>query len=132
MYIYERWFKFTPVQIVLTCNRFFILTYLSSKVLLGNRQLSQYCRKFSSFNFTRSLFLPLLLLTCYIVCCSITIRQNEGFPHSSVGKEFPAMQETWVLFLGQEDPMKKEMATHSSIRAWRIPWTEEPGRLQSL
>ena len=41
------------------------------------------------------------------------------------------MQETWVQFLGQEDPMEKEMATHSSILAWKIPWIEEPGRLQS-
>ena len=40
------------------------------------------------------------------------------------------MQETQVQFLGQEDPLEKEMATHSSILAWRIPWTEEPGRLQ--
>ena len=46
-------------------------------------------------------------------------------------KNLPAMQETWVQFLGQEDPLEKEMATHSSILAWRIPWTEEPGRLQS-
>ena len=43
----------------------------------------------------------------------------------------PAMQETWVLSLGQEDPLEKEMVTHSSIHAWRIPWTEEPGGLQS-
>ena len=41
------------------------------------------------------------------------------------------MQETQVQFLGQEDPLEKEMATHSSILAWRIPWTEEPGGLQS-
>ena len=46
-------------------------------------------------------------------------------------KSLPAMQETWVQSLGQEDPLEKEMATHSSILAWRIPWTEEPGRLQS-
>ena len=46
-------------------------------------------------------------------------------------KRLPAMQETWVLFLGREDPLEKEMATHSSILAWRIPWTEEPGGLQS-
>ena len=39
------------------------------------------------------------------------------------------MQETWVLSLGWEDPLMKEMASHSSIVAWRIPWTEEPGRL---
>ena len=42
------------------------------------------------------------------------------------------MQETRVRFLGREDPLEKEMATHSSILAWRIPWTEEPGRLQSM
>ena len=44
-------------------------------------------------------------------------------------KNMPAMQETQVQFLGWEDPLEKEMATHSSILAWRIPWTEEPGRL---
>ena len=42
------------------------------------------------------------------------------------------MQETWVRFLGQEDPLEKEMATHSSILVWEIPWTEEPGGLQSM
>ena len=44
-------------------------------------------------------------------------------------KHLPAMQETWVRSLGWEDPLEKEMATSSSILAWRIPWTEEPGRL---
>ena len=47
-------------------------------------------------------------------------------------KNLPAMQETWVQSLGQEDPLEKEMATHSSILAWKIPWTEEPGGLQSI
>ena len=47
-------------------------------------------------------------------------------------KNLPAMQETWVQFLGQEDPLEKEMVTHSTILAWRIPWTKEPGRLQSM
>ena len=46
-------------------------------------------------------------------------------------KRLPAMWETWVRSLGQEDPLEKEMATHSSILAWRIPWTEEPGGLHS-
>ena len=46
-------------------------------------------------------------------------------------KHLPAMQETRVQSLGREGPLKKEMATHSSILAWRIPWREEPGRLQS-
>ena len=47
-------------------------------------------------------------------------------------KNLPAMQETRVLSLGQEDPLEKGMATHSSILTWRIPWTEEPGRQQSM
>ena len=47
-------------------------------------------------------------------------------------KKLPAIQETWVRSLGQEDPLDKGMATHSSILACRIPWTEEPGSLQSM
>ena len=47
-----------------------------------------------------------------------------------VVKRLPAMQETWVRFLAQEDPLEKEMATHSSTLAWKILWTEEPGGLQ--
>ena len=46
-------------------------------------------------------------------------------------KNLFAMQETWVRSLGQEDPLEKGMASHSSMLAWRIPWTEEPGGLQS-
>ena len=47
-------------------------------------------------------------------------------------KNLPAVQETWVQPLGQEDLLEEEMATHSSILAWRIKWTEEPGGLQSM
>ena len=47
-------------------------------------------------------------------------------------KNLPAMQETQIQSLGQEDPVEKEMATHSSILAWIAPWTEEPGGLQSM
>ena len=46
-------------------------------------------------------------------------------------KSLPAMRETWVRSLDQEDPLEKDMAIHSSILAWEIPWTEEPGGLQS-
>ena len=46
-------------------------------------------------------------------------------------KNLPAMQETWILSLGLEDPLKKEMETHSSILTWKIPWMQDPGRLQS-
>ena len=70
---------------------------------------------------------------------SITIFQSSGvldvlFWASLVAqtvKRLPAMQETWVRSLGQEDPLEKEMATHSSTLAWRIPWAEEPGGLRS-
>ena len=55
-----------------------------------------------------------------------------GFPGGSVVKYMPTMQETQIQFLGQDDPLEKGMAIHSSILAWRIPWTEEPGRLQSM
>ena len=58
-----------------------------------------------------------------------------GFPDGSAGNNLPAMQQMQkmlVLSLGQEDPLEKEMATHSSILAWRIPWTEESGRLRSI
>ena len=47
-------------------------------------------------------------------------------------KRLPTVQETWVRSLGQEDPLEKEMATHSSTLAWKIPWTEEHSRLQSM
>ena len=47
-------------------------------------------------------------------------------------KNLPAMQETWILSLGREDPLEKEIATQSGTLAWKIPWMEEPGRLQSM
>ena len=54
------------------------------------------------------------------------------FPVAQVVKGSPAMQETMIRFLGQEDPLEKGMAIHSSILAWKIPWLEETGRLQSV
>ena len=47
-------------------------------------------------------------------------------------EHLPTMRETWVQSLGQEDPLEKEIVTHSSTLAWKMPWTEEPGRLQSM
>ena len=55
-----------------------------------------------------------------------------GFPAGSVVKNVATMQETWIRSLGQEDLQEKEMATHSSILAWEVPWTGEPGGLQSM
>ena len=51
---------------------------------------------------------------------------------SKTVKSLPARRVAWVQSLSQEDPLERDMATHSSILAWRIPWTEEPGRLQSM
>ena len=60
----------------------------------------------------------------------LTVRLINGAPLvAQMVKQLPAMWETWVRSLGQEDPLGKEMATHSSILVWRIPWTEEPSRL---
>ena len=55
------------------------------------------------------------------------ISKKMGFPGGSVGKESPAMQETWVQSLGWEESLEKERATYSSILAWETPWTEWPG-----
>ena len=56
----------------------------------------------------------------------------QDFLVAQTAKRLPIMRETWVQSLGLEDPLEKEMATHSNILPWRIPWTEAPGRLQSL
>ena len=61
-----------------------------------------------------------------------TVRYDRAFPGASVVRNRPAKQENWVRSLGQEDPLEEGMATHSSILAWRIPWTEEPSGLQSM
>ena len=66
--------------------------------------------------------IPYIISLIYEIC----------FPGGSAVKNPPAMEETQVQSLGQEDPLEKETATHFSILAWRIPWTEEPGRLQSM
>ena len=64
----------------------------------------------------------------FILTCNI----EQGFPRGSVVKNVIAIQETWVRSLGQEDSLEMKMTTHSSILDQRIPWTEEPGRLQSI
>ena len=69
------------------------------------------------------------LLSEYEICVLSNIRASLV---TQTVKHLPAMQEGWVQFLGQEDPLEKGMATHITILAWEIPWTEEPGRLQSM
>ena len=56
---------------------------------------------------------------------------HMGFPVAQLVKNLPTVRETWVRYLSWEDPLEESMATHSSILAWRIPWIEEPGRLES-
>ena len=63
---------------------------------------------------------------------ALMLHASRGFPMAQKVKRLPAMWETWVQSLAREDLLEKEMATHSSILAWKIPWMEEPGGLQSL
>ena len=63
---------------------------------------------------------------------SLKSKQDKGFSSGSIVKSHLPRQEMWVQYLGQEDPLEKEMAIHSSILAWETLWTEEPGRLQSM
>ena len=65
--------------------------------------------------------------------CQCRRFKRQSFPGGSDGREtLPAMLETWVQYLSWEDPLEQEMATHSRILAWKIPWTEKPGGLQSV
>ena len=57
---------------------------------------------------------------------------HQGFPDGSDGEESARKEETRVPSLGREDPLEKKMATHSSVLVWKIPWMEEPGRLQAI
>ena len=66
------------------------------------------------------------VLPCYLIPCYMAPLVAQRV------KKLPAMQETWLWCLGQKDPLEKQVATHSSILAWRIPRTEEPGELQSM
>ena len=100
-----------------------------SKVHVWVLLLSPFCRwgggdseKFSFF-FKKKLFIIYLFIFGHATRISL-VAQTVG--------SLPAMRETWVRSLGQEDPLEEEMVTHSSILAWKIPWTEKPGRLQSM
>ena len=70
----------------------------------------------------------LVILIIFLSHCGF----NQGFPGGLAVKNLPAMQETQIRFLGREAVLEEGMATHSSVLAWRIPWTEEPGGLQSM
>ena len=103
------------------------LFYLRSSLWSLELPLFYFHGLFPSLSFSRhhfGLLFPILLFSCFLrfYICLFGIHWL---------KRLPPMQEAWLRSLGQEDPLEKEMAIHSSILAWRIPWTEEPGRLQS-
>ena len=72
------------------------------------------------------------IISIYVEKYLIKFNINWASLVAQLVKCLPAMWETQVRFLGREDPLEKEMAIHSSTRAWKIPWTEEPDRLQSM
>ena len=113
-------------------NGFWCLKKVGMAVLAGDAEktckLLTYSWIWSFFSCTSSSgcwpsVTPILLHAC--------LRSLKGFPGGSVVKNLPAVQEMRVRYLGQEDPLEKEMATPFSILAWEITWTEEPGSLHS-
>ena len=94
---------------------------ISSYVVLHKLYNRKYLHTFFILSRTQKIYSP------YIFC---------GFPGGASGKEFcllmPEIQEIWVPSLGWDNPLDESMATHSNILAWRIPWTREPGGLQSM
>ena len=98
----------TKIQVSPLINELYIFYY-------GNNMNNM--KSYKTFSFSRN-------YTCLLNTLASLVPQMVKNP--------PAMQDTWVWSLGQEDPLEESMATHSSILAWRIPWTEEPNRLQSV
>ena len=108
----------------------------TSKTLLNSSGESGHPCLLPDFRGNAFNFSPLMIMFAVGLSCVafIMLRYVPSIPASLVAqslKHLPPMQETQVQSLGWEDPLEKEMATHSSILAWRIPWSEEPGRLQS-
>ena len=69
---------------------------------------------------------------CGVYFITYLLLISRACPMAQMVNNLPAMQETWIWFLGQEDPLEKGMTTHSSLLAWEIPWTEEPGGLKFM
>ena len=125
------WLKFQHQLFSSQCTNvsqtipFLTSLYVVLKTFISGQKLKHHCfidlcLSWRKNSFYRSVLHPLLIVT-----------QKGASLVAQRLKHLPAMQETWVRSLGREDPLEKEMATHSSIHAWRIPWMEEPGELQS-
>ena len=89
-------------------------------------------QNFNDLSLTFLLSIPFSGSPCSLCFFLAALTPDRDFPGGSAIKCLPAMQETWVRFLDQEDPLEKEMAIHSSTLAWKIPWTEDPDRLQFI
>ena len=109
-----------PCWIELLCV-YYVLSHYS---FLWSRKTSQVSSQSYHFHFLQYQFGSLIRIFNFLLILASLVAQTV--------KNLLSMQQTQVRSLGQEDPLEKGMATHSSILAWRIPWTEEPGRLQSM
>ena len=119
----------------MNCNTFYSMdAYQTTANVLANAKLGMNRQQWIATLATELLLLCLVKVEKQKQRCSIPLRQASlwGFPCDSVVKNTPIMQETWVSSLGWEDPLEKEVALYSNILAWRIPWTEELGELQSM
>ena len=134
-----------PKQHPLTISQFlWVRSPAIASLVPETPHLSQGCRQGagwscalnSRFDYRRICFQPLPCSLRAVGQSSTSLSVSWRPPRASLvaqsSKNLPAMQETWVRSLGREDPLEEEMATRSSILAWRISWTEEPGGLQSM
>ena len=119
--------------VVLGFAHFFIIHYFQAEKSWSTSSYS-ICRKkhFKCYMKTMWIFWFSAYWTPIVYTVQYVFIEDLGFLVAQMVKNLPAMWETWVLSLGREDPLEREMATHSSILAWRILWTEEPGRLQTV
>ena len=126
---YEEKVYFDSVPIILMTNRWQMVV-ADSKMFISFMQ-KRYQK--SNLNLARNIWEMGLYISIFLVNIRlIRLPFMSCFLVAQIIKGLPAMQETWVWSLGLEDSLEKGMATLSSILAWRIPWTEEPGELQSM
>ena len=114
---------FNETKLLILCSIFLHGTNLLFNCLIKNWKL------YDEFSYYDGCFSPQLYLHLHYVNLRLYYRASLV---AQLVKNLLAVQESWIWSLGWEDPLEKEMATHSSILAWKIPWTEEPGGLQSM